>query len=83
MNDFESLKQSGYKLIAEYIEKNPADVATTAIIDVIEKLLAAKDMQVDRLATEKAVKTLNDIADKASEQLYLILVQPFLAFFDL
>lgn len=33
----------------------------------IEKLLAAKDMQVDRLATEKAAKTLNDIADKASE----------------
>ncbi|MDA3774969.1 hypothetical protein PF596_09770 [Streptococcus thermophilus] len=67
MNDFESLKQSSYKLIAEYIEKNPADVATTAIIDVIEKLLAAKDMQVDRLATEKAAKTFNDIADKASE----------------
>lgn len=83
MNDFESLKQASYKLIAEYIEKNPADVATTAIIDVIEKLLAAKDMQVDRLATEKAAKTLNDIADKASEQLYLILVQPFLDFFDL
>ncbi|HEL1594621.1 hypothetical protein [Streptococcus suis] len=67
MNDFESLKQASYKLIAEYIEKNPADVATTAIVDVIEKLLAAKDMQVDRLATEKAAKTLNDIADKASE----------------
>ncbi|HEL1897296.1 TPA: hypothetical protein TX929_001515 [Streptococcus suis] len=67
MNDFESLKQASYKLIAEYIEKNPADVATTAIIEVIEKLLAAKGMQVDRLATEKAAKTLNDIADKASE----------------
>ncbi|HEM4094149.1 hypothetical protein HO430_07145 [Streptococcus suis] len=67
MNDFDSLKQASYALIAELIEKNPADVATTAIIDVIEKLLAAKDMQVDRLATEKAAKTLNDIADKASE----------------
>lgn len=67
MNDFESLKQASCKLIAEYIEKNPADVATTAIIDVIEKLLAAKDMQVDELATEKAAKALNDIADKASE----------------
>ncbi|HEM4770010.1 TPA: hypothetical protein U1080_001420 [Streptococcus suis] len=67
MNDFESLKQASYKLIAEYIEKNPADVATTAVVDVIEKLLAAKDMQVDELATKKAAKTLNDIADKASE----------------
>ncbi|HEM4754491.1 TPA: hypothetical protein U1039_002211 [Streptococcus suis] len=67
MNDFDSLKQASYKLIAEYIEKNPADVATTAVVDVIEKLLAAKDMQVDRLATKKAAKTLNDIADKASE----------------
>ncbi|HEM5429120.1 TPA: hypothetical protein U1629_000163 [Streptococcus suis] len=67
MNDFESLKQASYKLIAEYIEKNPADVATATVIDVIEKLLAAKDMQVDQLATEKAAKTLNDIADKASE----------------
>ncbi|HEM4727772.1 TPA: hypothetical protein U1049_000271 [Streptococcus suis] len=67
MNDFDSLKQASYKLIAEYIEKNPADVATTAIIEVIEKLLAAKDMQVDELATKKAAKTLNDIADKASE----------------
>ncbi|MCK3877951.1 hypothetical protein HCC16_07615, partial [Streptococcus suis] len=59
MNDFESLKQASYKLIAEYIEKNPADVATTAIIEVIEKLLAAKDMQVDELATKKAAKALN------------------------
>ncbi|HEM5025749.1 TPA: hypothetical protein U1206_001792 [Streptococcus suis] len=67
MNDFESLKQASYKLMAEYIEKNPADVATTAIIEVIEKLLAAKDMQVDELATKKAAKALNDIADKASE----------------
>ncbi|MEG3340184.1 hypothetical protein [Streptococcus suis] len=67
MNDFESLKQASYKLIAEYIEKNSADVATATVIDVIEKLLAAKDMQVDQLATEKAAKTLNDIADKASE----------------
>ncbi|HEM4667968.1 TPA: hypothetical protein U1032_000138 [Streptococcus suis] len=67
MNDFDSLKQASYKLIAEYIEKNPADVATTAVVDVIEKLLAAKDMQVDELATKKAAKTLNDIADKASE----------------
>ena len=67
MNDFENLKQASYKLIAEYIEKNPADIATTAVIDVIEKLLAAKDIQVDRLATEKAAKTLNDIADSVSE----------------
>ncbi|MFC5630299.1 MULTISPECIES: hypothetical protein [Streptococcus] len=67
MNDFESLKQASYKLIAEYIEKNTADVATKATIDVIEKLLTAKDMQVDRLATEKAAKTLNDIVDRASE----------------
>ncbi|WP_069996913.1 hypothetical protein [Streptococcus agalactiae] len=67
MNDFENLKQASYKLIAEYIEKNPADIATTAVIDVIEKLLAAKDMQVDRLATEKAAKTLNDIVDRVSE----------------
>lgn len=67
MSDFESLKQASYKLIAEYIEKNPADVATTAVIDVIEKLLAVKDMQVEKLATEKAAKIINDIADKASE----------------
>lgn len=67
MNEFENLKQASYKLIAEYIEKNPADVATNAVIDVIEKLLAAKDMQVEKLATEKATKILNDIADKASE----------------
>ena len=67
MNGFENLKQASYKLIAEYIEKNPADVATNAVIDVIEKLLAAKDMQVEKLATEKATKILNDIADKASE----------------
>ncbi|HEM5420044.1 TPA: hypothetical protein U1578_001367 [Streptococcus suis] len=67
MNDFDSLKQASYALIAELIEKNSADVATATVIDVIEKLLAAKDMQVDQLATEKAVKTLNDIADKASE----------------
>ncbi|HEP1568687.1 TPA: hypothetical protein VB829_001299 [Streptococcus suis] len=67
MNDFESLKQASYKLIAEYIEKNPADVATTAIVDVIEKLLVAKDMQLNRLANEKAAKKLKDIADKVSE----------------
>ncbi|WP_308689414.1 hypothetical protein [uncultured Streptococcus sp.] len=67
MNEFENLKQASYKLIAEYIEKNPADVATNAVIDVIEKLLAAKDMQVEKPATEKATKILNDIADKASE----------------
>lgn len=67
MNDFEILKQASYKLIAEYIETNPANIATTAVFDVIEKLLSAKDMQVDRLATEKAAKTLNDIANKASE----------------
>lgn len=82
MNDFESLKQASYKLIAEYIEKNPADVATKATIDVIEKLLTAKDMQVDRLATEKAAKTLNDIVDRASEQLSVILAQTFLVVFD-
>lgn len=67
MNEFENLKQASYKLIAEYIEKNPADVATNAVIDVIEKLLAAKDMQVEKLVAEKATKILNDIADKASE----------------
>ncbi|HEM4283481.1 TPA: hypothetical protein U2D46_002146 [Streptococcus suis] len=67
MNDFDSLKQASYTLIAELIEKNSADAATATVIDVIEKLLAAKDMQVDQLATEKAAKTLNDIADKASE----------------
>lgn len=67
MNDFESLKQASYKLIAEYIETNPAEVATPAVIDVIEKLLNAKDMQVDVLANQKATKILNDIADKASE----------------
>ncbi|ORJ31823.1 hypothetical protein ATE37_07270 [Streptococcus oralis subsp. tigurinus] len=67
MNDFESLKQASYQLITEYIEKNSADVATNAVIDVIEKLLAAKDMQVEQLATEKATKILNEIANKASE----------------
>lgn len=67
MNDFESLKQASYQLIKEYIEKNSADVATNAVIDVIEKLLAAKDMQVEQLATEKATKILNEIANKASE----------------
>lgn len=67
MSDFESLKQASYQLITEYIEKNSADVATNAVIDVIEKLLAAKDMQVKQLATEKATKILNEIANKASE----------------
>lgn len=67
MNDFESLKQFSYNLIAEFIEKNPAEVATTAVIDVIEKLLNAKDMQVDVLANQKATKILNDITDKAHE----------------
>lgn len=67
MSDFESLKQASYQLITEYIEKNSADVATNAVIDVIEKLLAAKDMQVEQLATEKATKILNEIANKASE----------------
>lgn len=42
MNDFESLKQGSYNLIAEFIEKNPAEVATPAVIDVIEKLLNAR-----------------------------------------
>lgn len=67
MSDFENLKQASYKLIAEYIEKNPADIATTAVVDVIEKLLVAKDMQIDQLANEKAAKTFNDIANRASE----------------
>ena len=67
MNDFESLKQASYQLITEYIEKNSADVATNAIIDVIEKLLATKDMQVGKLATEQRTKILNEIANKASE----------------
>lgn len=67
MNDFESLKKASYQLITEYIEKNPADVATSAVIDVVEKLLAAKDMQVEKLATEKATKILNKMLDKAAE----------------
>ena len=67
MNDFESLKQVSYTLIAESIEKNPAAVATPAVIAVIEKLLNAKDMQVDVLANQKATKILNDITDKAHE----------------
>lgn len=67
MNDFESLKQVSYNLIAEFIEKNTAEVATPAVIDVIEKLLNAKDMQVDVLANQKATKILNDITDKAHE----------------
>ena len=67
MKNFESLKQVSYNLIAEFIEKNPAEVATLAVIDVIEKLLNAKDMQVDVLANQKATKILNDITDKAHE----------------
>lgn len=67
MNDFESLKKASYQLITEYIEKNSADVATNAVIDVVEKLLAAKDMQVEKLATEKATKILNKMLDKAAE----------------
>ena len=67
MNDFESLKQVSYNLIAEFIEKNTAEVATPAVIDVIEKLLNAKDMQVDVLANQKVTKILNDITDKAHE----------------
>ncbi|SFC86099.1 hypothetical protein SAMN05660328_1148 [Streptococcus gallolyticus] len=66
MNEFENLKQASYKLIAEYIEKNSADVATSAVIEIVEKLLAAKDMQVDRLANEKAATIINDIADRTS-----------------
>ena len=67
MNDFESLKKASYQLITEYIEKNSADVATSAVIDVVEKLLAAKDMQVEKLATKKATKILNKMLDKAAE----------------
>jgi hypothetical protein len=67
MNDFESLKKASYQLITEYIEKNSADVATSAVIDVVEKLLVAKDMQVEQLANEKATKILNKMLDKAAE----------------
>lgn len=67
MNDFESLKKASYQLITEYIEKNSADVATSAVIDVVEKLLVAKDMQVERLANEKATEILNKMLDKAAE----------------
>lgn len=82
MNDFESLKKASYQLITEYIEKNSADVATSAVIDIVEKLLAAKDMQVEKLATEKATKILNKMLDKATEQLHIIPAQIFLAFFE-
>ena len=82
MNDFESLKKASYQLITEYIEKNSADVATSAVIDVVEKLLAAKDMQVEKLATEKATKILNKMLDKAAEQLHIIPAQIFLVFFE-
>lgn len=67
MNDFESLKKASYQLITEYIEKNSADVATSAVIDVVEKLLVAKDIQVERLANEKATEILNKMLDKAAE----------------
>lgn len=82
MNDFESLKKASYQLITEYIEKNSADVATSAVIDVVEKLLVAKDMQVEQLATEKATKILNKMLDKAAEQLHIIPAQIFLVFFE-
>lgn len=82
MNDFESLKKASYQLITEYIEKNSADVATSAVIDVVEKLLAAKDMQVERLANEKATEILNKMLDKAAEQLHIIPAQIFLVFFE-
>ena len=82
MNDFESLKKASYQLITEYIEKNSADVATSAVIDVVEKLLAAKDMQVEKFATEKATKILNKMLDKAAEQLHIIPAQIFLARFE-
>lgn len=82
MNDFESLKKASYQLITEYIEKNSADVATSAVIDVIEKLLAAKDMQVEQLATEKATKILKGILDETAEQFHVISAQLVLAFFE-
>ena len=82
MNDFESLKKASYQLITEYIEKNSADVATSAVIDVVEKLLVAKDMQVERLANEKATEILNKMLDKAAEQLHIIPAQIFLVFFE-
>lgn len=82
MNDFEKLKQASYQLITEYIEKNSADVATNAVIDVIEKLLAAKDMQVEKLATEKATKILKDMLDETAEQFHVISAQLVLAFFE-
>lgn len=82
MNDFESLKKASYQLITEYIEKNSADVATSAVIDVVEKLLVAKDMQVEQLANEKATKILNKMLDKAAEQLHIIPAQIFLVFFE-
>ena len=41
MNDFESLKQVSYNLIAEFIEKNPAEVAnqkaTKILNDITDK----------------------------------------------
>ena len=82
MNDFESLKKASYQLITEYIEKNSADVATSAVIDVVEKLLVAKDIQVERLANEKATEIINKTLDKASEQLHIIPAQIFLVFFE-
>ena len=64
MNKFEDFKQASYKLIAEYIDKKSADVAIPAVIDVVEKLLSAKDLQIDRLANEKATQVLNDQVKK-------------------
>lgn len=60
MDNFEDFKQASYKLIAEYIDKNSADVAIPAVVDVVEKLLSAKDLQIDTLANKKATEILNE-----------------------
>lgn len=67
MTEFDNLKDTSYKLIAETIEKNPSNVSIKLVYAVIDKLLEAKDTQIDRLATDKATAILNDIADKAEK----------------
>ncbi|HFI0045711.1 TPA: hypothetical protein ACGOTF_001950 [Streptococcus suis] len=66
MDEFEKFKEASYRLIAELITKNSSDSVSESVFIVIDKLLEAKDLQIDTLANEKALAKLTDIEDKLS-----------------
>lgn len=66
MDEFEKFKKASYRLIAELITKNSSDSVSESVFIVIDKLLEAKNLQIDTLANEKALAKLTDIEDKLS-----------------